>query len=752
MTSEPAAEPASEPVPEHAPGSASEPVSAPAVAVTEVRVLEGPNLYFAKPAIKVSLELPGYLSADESVLAALAARIEMRSARPGAPGTEQRQRFVMRLVERAVRLLATASGTTRLGVRVRPGSSPASVVMAFVWRRRTRARALGLGVGPVLQAWLDGGDVIEHEGLVIEQTEPGERPALLKPRIPVASITGTNGKTTTTRLLGHIGMTAGLRTAWSSTDGIVVQGEVVEAGDYSGPAGARGVLSAPGVELGILETARGGMLLKGMGVSANDVSVVTNVSADHLGLQGIDTVDQLAEVKAIVTKATKPRGWVVLNGEDPRVWAMRNGIKARPWVFTLRSDAPAIRESLDSGGRAITVLDGSITVLENGQDPDRLVSILDVPATLSGLSEHNIANALAGAAAALGLGLPREAVVEGLRTFAPDDKLNPGRMNTYTLRRGDSSAITVIVDLAHNEAGLEALMDVAHGLKVPGGQVHLGLGLAGDRTDDLLESIGEVAGLRADRIVAAHKEHYLRGRTMEELESHLRTGLARAGVSDIESYDTELAGLQALVPGAADGDVVALMCHAERAQVASWLAEQGATPDRAVDIRSKVVAARGEHEFEGEIAGLWELADDQSRIDAIALLRSQRPSDPRLVFEHASALDAAGKEQDAIPLYRDSLASGLREPQRHRARIQLASSLRVAGQPELAYSLLTELSVERPGSVAVEAFRALAGVDSGHAESSVADLIEVLLHHAGDEDALAYQRALSAYAAELRER
>ncbi|KQU68607.1 tetratricopeptide repeat protein [Phycicoccus sp. Root101] len=725
--------------------------SAPAVAATEVRVLEGPNLYFAKPAIKVSLELPGYLSADEADLKKLARSVGLKSSRPGAPGTEQRQRFVMRLVERATRRLAAASGTTRLGVRTRPGSDPAQVVVAFVWRRRGRARALGEGVAPLLQSWLDGDDQVEALGAQVAAAEPGERPSLITPTIPVASITGTNGKTTTTRLLGHIGMTAGLRTAWSSTDGIVVQGEVIEGGDYSGPAGARAVLTAPGVQLGILETARGGMLLKGMGVSANDVSVVTNVSADHLGLQGIDTVDQLAEVKAIVTKATKPRGWAVLNGEDPRVWAMRSGTKARPWVFTLRSDAPAVREALDAGGRAITVLDGDIAVLENGQDPDRLVSILDVPATLSGLSVHNIANALAGAAAALGLGLPRAAVVEGLKSFAPDDQLNPGRMNTYTLRREDGSAITVIVDLAHNEAGLDALMDVAHGLKVPGGQVHLGLGLAGDRTDDLLESIGEVAGLRADRIVAAHKEHYLRGRTMEELEGHLRTGLARAGVADIDSYPTELGGLQALVPGASDGDVVALMCHAERSQVASWLAEQGAVADGPDDIRRKVVAARGEHEFETQIAELWELDDDQARIEAATSLRTSRPGDARLVYELAATLDAAGREKDAIDLYRDALASGLREPHRHRARIQLASSLRVTGQPDLAHSLLTELSHERPGSVAVEAFRALAAYDSGRGAEAVADLIDTLLHHAGDEDSLSYQRALHGYAAQLRD-
>ncbi len=720
------------------------------VTVAEVRVLEGPNLYFAKPAIKVILDLPGYQAARESQLAELARLIGLR-ARPGAPGSEQRQRFVMRLVERAVRRLATASGTTRLGVRTRPGGTPSGVVVAFVWRRRNRARALGHGLGPVLQAWLDGHDVVAEQAAEISRTDPGERPSILIPGIPVASITGTNGKTTTTRLLGHIGMTAGLRTAWSSTDGIVVQGEMVEAGDYSGPAGARGVLSTPGVQLGILETARGGMLLKGMGVSANDVSVVTNVSADHLGLQGIDTVDQLAEVKAIVTKATKAGGWAVLNGDDPRVWAMRNGTKAKPWAFTLRSDAPAVREALDAGGRAITVLDGDIAVLGTGPDPDRLVAVLDVPVTLSGLSQNNIANALAAAAAALGLGLPREAVVEGLRTFVPDQRLNPGRMNTYTLRRADGSAITVIVDLAHNEAGLEALMDVAHGLKEPGGQVHLGLGLAGDRTDELIESMGELAGLRADRVVAAHKEHYLRGRTMEELEHFLRVGLARAGVADIESCDTELGGLQALVPGAADGDVVALMCHAERAEVTAWLESQGAQPDSSADIRRKVVAARGEHELESAIAELWARDEDaEGRIAAAKTLRESHLGDARLTYELASAFDAAGQEREAIGLYREALEGGLREPHRHRARIQLASSLRVTGEAEVAYELLGELADERPGSVAVAAFRALAAADTGRSREAVADLIDILLDHAGDDDTLSYQRALHAYADDLR--
>ncbi|WP_404382607.1 tetratricopeptide repeat protein [Knoellia locipacati] len=721
----------------------------PAVTATEVRVLEGPNLYFPKPAVKVTLDLTAYLEADTDTVRRVARTAGLGTSQVGDPHTEQRQRVIARLAERAVRQVSRASGTSRLGVRSRPGNDLAFVVVSFVWRRRGSAQALGESVAPVLEAWLRDGDVVEAQAHTVREAPAGAPPRIVTPRIPVASVTGTNGKTSTTRLLAHIAMTAGKHTAWSSTDGVVDHGEMIEPGDFSGPAGARGVLGAPGVEIGILETARGGMLLKGLGVSHNDVSVVTNVSADHLGLQGVDTVDQLAEVKAIITRATRPEGWTVLNGDDPRVWAMRTGSPAKPWVFTLDPNSPAIREALGAGGRAITVLDDRVTVLTDSGVPDRLVSIVDVPMTISGLSRHNVANVLAAAAAALGLGIDRSAVVEGLRTFRPDAALNPGRMNIYTAPAGLGGHCTVVVDLAHNEAGLEALMDVSDGLVEPGSRIHLGLGAAGDRTDEILENLGEIAGHRADHVVAAHKAHYLRGRTMEELEAHLRTGLQRTGVADIASFPTELSGLQALVEAAHDGDVVAIMCHAEREAIYDWLDEVGAVADDAPDIRRKVIAARGEHEAEEAIAALWEDDDAERRIETAGSLHAAYPEDARITYEYGGTFDSAGHEQRAIELYRSALEGGLREPYRHRAVIQLASSLRNVGEHDEAVRLLDDLAAERPESVGIAGFRALALHSAGRPAEALGSLLAVVAHASTDEDVLRYRRSLTAYANEL---
>lgn len=562
-------------------------------ALVELRVLEGPNLYFPRAAIKLTLDISGLAAASEESARRFATRIGLKNARPGAPDSGFRQRFALRAVGRLVRAIATEAGTSRLGVRVRPTSDAHRIVVAYPWAHRERAQVMGRAVAEVLDA-LPRGDVEETVGRVAEsvrEAEPGARPHTITPKIPVVAVTGTNGKTTTSRMIAHIARADGRLVGWSNTDGIYIDGEMVEEGDYSGPSGAGRVLAHENVEFAVTETARGGILLKGIGLTRNDVSVVTNVTADHLGLHGIDTLDQLAEVKGVVPWITRKSGWAVLNGDDPRVLAMRATIKAHPWVFSRDPSSPAIREVLDAGGRATTVIDGWVSVLRPGADPDPLVELVDVPMTLSGLSRFNVENTLAAASASLAAGIPREVVVEGLTTFRPDAEHNPGRMNFFTVQT-DQGDISVVMDLAHNEAGLEAMLEIMNGVRPTGSRILLGIGVVGDRTDELIEAIGEIAARDADVIAIGHKERYLRGRTVDELDELMRGGAARVGVTGVPAYPTEVACLSALVGQAIPGDVVGLMCHAERQEAYDWIAEHGGTPDSPETLATKVRAAQ----------------------------------------------------------------------------------------------------------------------------------------------------------------
>lgn len=558
--------------------------------LVELRVLEGPNLYFPRAAVKLTLDVSTITEAGEETVLRFARRIGLRSTRPGEAGSGFRQRFALRAVERLVRAIASEAGTQRLAVRVRPTTDPDVLVVAFPWRDRGRARALGEAVAHALDA-LPAPDVeaaVSAAAQEVAAAPRGERPSTITPTIPVVAVTGTNGKTTTSRMIAHVGRTSGLVVGWSNTDGIYRDGVLVEAGDYSGPSGASRALGLDGVQLAVTETARGGILLKGIGITRNDVSVVTNVTADHLGLQGIDTVDQLAEVKSVVPRITRKGGWAVLNGDDPRVLAMRAVTQAQPWVFSRDPDSPAVREVLShGGGRATTVIDGWITVLEAGADPDPLVELVDVPMTLAGLSRFNIENALAAASAALAIGLSREHVVAGLRSFLPDAEHNPGRMNFFSMPGGAS----VVMDLAHNEAGLEALLEVMAGVRPAGARLLLGLGAVGDRTDELIDALGEIGAKGSDVVAIGHKAHYLRGRTTKEIDDLLRGGAARVGVTDIDTYETEVECLAALVQRAGPGDVVGLMCHAERQEAYDWIAAHGGTPDAPEVLAEKVRAA-----------------------------------------------------------------------------------------------------------------------------------------------------------------
>lgn len=559
--------------------------------LVDVRLLDGPNLYFPRPAAKLTLDLTELMALPVAAASDLGTELGLGTTRPGAPGTVFRQRFAIRLLTQIVRRIARAAGVTRLAVRTRTGQSVNKIVVAYPWRHAGRAEALAYGLGRVLDGVAAGPErvteMITAEGAAITAAPLGSAPQLIRPQIPVVAITGTNGKTTTARMIGHVALRAGWLVGWSSTDGVYIEGQLVEAGDFSGPSGAGQVLRHPGVELAVTETARGGILRRGVGVAYNDVSVVTNISADHLGLGGIDTLDQLAEVKAVITKITKPDGWCVLNADDPRTFAMRLGTKARIWVFTRDPDSPSGRNVLSERGRVTTLLDGWICVLRPGADPLEVIEVIDVPMTLAGLSKVNMENVLAVTSATLALGFSVEQVADGLRSFDPNES-NPGRMNIWTLPIS-GGAISVVIDLAHNEAGLEALLEIMNGIRLPGARSLLGVGTAGDRTDDVFVRLGEIAAVGADVVEIVHKQNYIRGRSMEQINELISEGAAHAGMEIERAHDSELDGLMSLLGQARDGDVVAIMTHQDREILDRWLLERGGSRDSADVLRAKVL-------------------------------------------------------------------------------------------------------------------------------------------------------------------
>jgi cyanophycin synthetase len=558
-----------------------------AVRTVEVRVLDGPNIYFPRPAIKLTLDVDGWLGAPEAAVEKVARDARLRAIAAGTPGSEQRSRAIARVAVQLTRLIARAAGSGRLAVRGRPGPRRGEIVVAFPWRRRTAAEALAAAVAGAL------GDVrrrsvaraVAERGAEVDAAPPGPEPSVPDPDVPVIQVTGTNGKTTTTRLLAHIVTTRGLRVAYSSTDGVYRDGRKVKDGDYSGFGGAATAL-AQRPDVAVLETARGGILLRGIGVLHNDVAVVTNVSADHLDLHGISTVDQLAEVKATITRITRPDGWVVLNADDPRVLAMRRQATGRPWLFSLDPRHPAFREVLADGGRAMTVFDGTIVWMD-GPAVHPLVVLEDVPVTLAGLSGMYTQNALAAAAAALAVDIPVRVVARGLRSFVLDPQRNPGRSNLFAL-----DGRIIVLDYAHNEAGMAGLVEIVRGIRPPGAAIWLAIGTAGDRTDAILEGFALTAALGADHLAIAELLRYLRGRSREDIVERLRRGAARAGKHDVPVYETELKALRALLGSSARGDVIGITALAQRNEAFRWLRRNGARVLGPADVRRLVRAAR----------------------------------------------------------------------------------------------------------------------------------------------------------------
>jgi len=372
-------------------------------------------------------------------------------------------------------------------------------------------------------------------------------------RIPIASITGTNGKTTTSRMLAHILKTAGHTVGMTSTDGVYIDGRLSVKGDMTGPASARIVLRDPGVDIAVMETARGGLLRSGMGYRKCDVAACLNVASDHLGMKGIDTLEQLAEIKRIPIEIAQDT--VVLNADDEHCLKMADYTEAKNVCYVTMNPAHSlVREHVRAGGRALVLEQGingdMIALYDNGAHFPLLWTYL-VPATMEGKATHNVQNAMFAAGLAFSLGKSLDDIRHGLRTFDSTFFQAPGRMNVF-----DEHPFRVILDYGHNAAAMRAVCKLVDRLDVGGRRICV-FGAPGDRRDDDIRAIADETAGHFDAFVCREDDNR-RGRTDGEVAGMLRDRLLERGVAAgaIEVITDEKAAVAGALAGAGEGDLV----------------------------------------------------------------------------------------------------------------------------------------------------------------------------------------------------
>jgi UDP-N-acetylmuramyl tripeptide synthase len=386
--------------------------------------------------------------------------------------------------------------------------------------------------------------------------------------VPVALITGTNGKSTTVRLLAAMARAAGWTAGTTTTDRVEVGDEVLERGDFSGPGGARTLLRDRRVEIAVLETARGGILRRGLALRQVDAALVTNVAEDHLGDYGVLDVDALADAKMVVSRAVRPGGRVVLNADDPHL-VRRAAAVARPILwFTLEVGSPLVRDHLAAGGTACLLEDDELR-LARGERRLRIARVEEIPLAFGGAARYNLANALAAMGLAHALGLPAVAMAAGLRRFRPNPESNPGRGNLLEL-----GGIRVLVDYAHNPHGLAAVLDLAAAL--PAARRLLVLGQAGDRDDAAIRALARTAwASRPDHVILKELPTMLRGRRPGEVTALLADELKRLGApaERLSHAGDDLEAAHQALAWAHPGDLLVLLTHTRRDDVLALLAK-----------------------------------------------------------------------------------------------------------------------------------------------------------------------------------
>ncbi|MEI8053744.1 MAG: cyanophycin synthetase [Bacteroidota bacterium] len=343
--------------------------------------------------------------------------------------------------------------------------------------------------------------------------------------IPIIAVTGTNGKTTTTRITAHIAKTAGYKVGYTTSDGVYIQNQMMMKGDCTGPVSSQFVLKDPTVDFAVLECARGGILKSGLAFQHCDVAIVTNISADHIGLSGIDSMEQMAKVKAVVPETVLPKGFAILNADDDLVYNMKNGLDCNIALFSMDEKNPRIITHCKKGGYAAIYENGYISIMK-GTWKIRVIKVAEVPITYGGKALHNVMNCLP---AVLGAYLWRNITIDdiklALQTFIPSVAQTPGRLNMFQFKN-----FNFLVDFAHNPAGLELLCDFISKLE---GHPKVGIiSGTGDRRDDDIRELGRISGRNFDEIIIRQDKH-LRGRSAEEMVNLLVEGINETKQKDI---------------------------------------------------------------------------------------------------------------------------------------------------------------------------------------------------------------------------
>jgi cyanophycin synthetase len=372
-------------------------------------------------------------------------------------------------------------------------------------------------------------------------------------RVPIIAISGSNGKTTSTRLIAHILKTAGHCVGYTTSDGIYIDGEMLDDGDTTGPSSAQIILRNKSIDVAVLETARGGIVRAGLGFDQCDLALLTNVQGDHLGISDIDTIEELSQVKAVITKALKPDGTAILNADNENTIAIGEKTDNKVAWFSLYPKNPLILNGINKG-IPVAYVEDQILFLQAGQTKNKIASLSEIPITFNGSLKFMTQNAMGAALSAFLFGIDTETIGKALSTFFPSQEQTPGRMNLFEVK-----GKTVLIDFAHNPDGFEGVRDYLATVKSP---MKIGIIVGtGDRLESDLIRNGEIAAEMFDHIIIQQTK-FLRGRTAESIIDNLTQGILTVNPNaQWERIDDDIEALGYALSFAPNGSIITALSN-----------------------------------------------------------------------------------------------------------------------------------------------------------------------------------------------